>query len=121
MATATPTCKPADHARLRPQRSCSKKISVLAMRLKRLGHDADVGNSRPFHGIHDCCKRAEGHVLICAEENGLMLRVANFLPQLFSNLIDIDWVASQEHALLLVNADHQALFGDFFYGASFGN
>src|SRR6266567_4439954 len=98
MATATPTCKPADHTRLRPQRSCSKKISVLAMRLKRLGHDADVSNSRPFHGIHDRGKRAEGHIFVCPQKNGLMLRVANLLPQLGANLIDIDRIAAQKNA-----------------------
>src|SRR6266567_8691983 len=121
MATATPTCRPADHARLRPQRSCSKKISVLAMGLKGLGHDAHVGNSRPFHSIHDRGKRAKGHIFIRAQENGLMLRVANLLPQLASNLIDVNGVAPQKDALLLVNADDQALFGDFFYSASFRN
>src|SRR6266568_3423001 len=100
MATATPTCSPADHARLRPQRSCSKNISVLAMRLKRLGHDADVGNSRAFHGIHDRSKRAEGHIFVCPKKNGLMLRVANLLPQLGANFIDIDRIAAQKNALL---------------------
>ena len=70
IATVTPTCSAADHARLRPQRSCSKKISALAaMGFERLGHDADVGDAGLLHRIHDRGESAERHILIGAQEN----------------------------------------------------
>src|SRR5438093_12280275 len=40
--TTNPACKPADHARFFPQRSCSKNISPLAIGFQRLRNDADV-------------------------------------------------------------------------------
>src|SRR5216684_6092608 len=121
MATVTPTCSAADHARLCPQRSCSKKISVLAMGLKRPGHDADIGNPRRFHRVHHCGEGAEGHIFIRPQENRLMLWIAHLLPQFTSNFVDVDRIVSQKHSLLFVNADHQPLFGDLFHGSCFGN
>src|SRR6266404_8623595 len=116
MATATPTCSPADHARLRPQRSCSKKISPLAIGLKRLGHDADVSDSRTLHRIHNRCKRAERYVFVRAQEDRLVLRITNFLPQFASYFIDVDRIVAEKYSLLLIDADHQALFGDLLDG-----
>ena len=49
-----------------------------------------------------------------------MLRIANLLPQLGADLVNIDGIVTQEHFLLFVNADHQALFGDLFDCAGFG-
>ena len=83
--------QPSDQARLRPQRSCSKKISALAaMGIKRLRHDADVGDAGLLDRVHDGGKGAEGNIFIGANKNGLMLRIANFLLQLGADLVDVD-------------------------------
>src|SRR6266704_5227235 len=50
-----------------------------------------------------------------------MLRIADFLLQLIRNLIDVDGIVPEKYPLLLVNTDHQALFGDFLHRAGFGN
>src|ERR1700674_2579802 len=122
MEPAIAMCSAADQARLRPQRSCSKKISALAaMTFERLGHDAHVRDSRLLDRIHHCCEGAEGHVLVRTDEDGLVFRIADFLPQLGGNLVDVDGVVPQEHALLLVDADDQAFFGDLLHGARLGN
>src|SRR5436309_12150093 len=42
IASVKATCIPADHARLRPQRSCSKKISPLSIGIQRLRDNAYV-------------------------------------------------------------------------------
>src|SRR5215813_10265455 len=75
MANTKPTCRAADRARLGPQRSCSKKISPLAMRFQRLRHDADVGNTRLLDRVHNRGECAEGDVFVGAEINRLMGRV----------------------------------------------
>src|SRR5258708_2252761 len=111
MASVNPTCNPAEHARLCPQRSCSKNISVLSMGLKRLGHDAHIRNPGRFHRVHHRGEGAKGHVFVSPQKNRLMLRIAHLLPQLLSNLINIDGIVSQKYALLLVNADYHSLFG----------
>src|SRR5258706_15359172 len=116
IATATPTCSPADHARLRPQRSCSKKISPLAIGLKRLGHDAHVSDSRTLHRIHNRCKCAERYVFVRAQEDRLMLRIAHLLPQFASYFIDVDGIVAEKYSLLFIDADHQALFRDLLNG-----
>src|SRR5882724_5752704 len=116
MEPATATCSTSDQVRLRPQRSCSKKISALAaMGVQRLSHDAYVGDARGFHRVHDGGEGAEGHILIGADEDGLVLRVADFLFKLGPDLIDVDRVVAQKHALLLVDADHQTFFSDLLY------
>src|SRR6185312_10000115 len=50
-----------------------------------------------------------------------MLRIADFLPESSADLVNVDRIVSQENFLLFVDADHHSLFGDFFYGAGFGN
>src|SRR3954468_8883508 len=50
-----------------------------------------------------------------------MLRIANLLPQLGPNLVNVDRIISQKYLLLLIDADHHSLFGDFLHGASFRN
>ena len=50
-----------------------------------------------------------------------MLRVANFLLKPGADFIDIDGVVAQKDPLLLVDADHQPLFGDLFYRPRFGH
>src|SRR5215475_720339 len=117
MANTKPTCSAADRARLGPQRSCSKKISPLAMGLERLRHDADVGDTRLLDRIHHGSECPEGDVFVGAEINRLMQRVANFLLQHRSNGIDVDGVVAQEDPLLLVDADDDALFGDLLDGS----
>src|SRR5438094_10574707 len=79
IATATPTCNMAERPSMRPQRSCSKKISVLSMGLNRLRHNADVRDPRRLHCIHDGCERTKRDVFIRQQENGMVLRIANLL------------------------------------------
>ena len=91
------------------------------MTSQRLRHDADVGDAGLLHRIHDGGEGAERNVLIGADENRLMLRIANPAPQLRGNLINVDRIIAQEDALLLVNIDDQALFRDLLDGAGTGN
>src|SRR5215469_7786566 len=121
MASTKPTCRAADRARLGPQRSCSKKISALAMGLERLRHDADVGDTRLLDRVHDRGECAEGDVFVGAEINRLMRRVANLLLQHRSNGVDVDRIVAQENPLLLVDADDQALLGDLLNGSRLGD
>src|SRR5215468_5471521 len=109
MNPATAMCSASDHARFFPQRSCSKKISALAaMGVERLRHDADVANARLFYRVHHRGKGPKRNVLIGADENRLMLGIANLLLQLGRDLINVYRIVSEKHALLFVDADHQA-------------
>src|ERR1700730_4070277 len=113
MEPATAMCKISDQLRLRPQRSCSKKISALAaMRVQRLRDDTHVGDARRFHGVHDGGESAEGDIFVGADEDGLVLRVADFLFKFGPDLVDVDCVVTQKNPLLLVDADYQTFFGD---------
>src|ERR1700674_3383318 len=89
------------------------------MRIERLGDDATVADARLLYCIHHRGEGAERYVLIGADKNGLMLRVPYLLTQLCANLINVNRIVAQINPLLLVDADHQPLFGDFFYAASF--
>src|SRR5207237_3837162 len=121
MEAATATLNPADQARFRPQRSCSKKISAAAMRIERLGDDAYVADARLLYCIHHRGESAERYIFIGADKNGLMLRVPNLLTQLCANMINVNGIVSQINPLLLVDADNQPLICDFFYATSFGD
>src|SRR5438552_18728096 len=122
IAPATATCRPADHARLRPQRSCSKKISALAcIGFERLGDDAHIADARTFDCIHYGCESPKWNVFIGANEDRLMLWITNLLPQTRPNFIDVDRIIAKKNALLFINADHHTFFGDFLYGARLGD
>src|SRR5258708_13356867 len=98
----TARCKPTDHARARPQRSCSKKISAFAAILfQGLGHDADVGNPRLLHCIHYGGKCAEWDVLVRAHKDELVARFANLLPQLDANLVKTYRLLAQDYPFTL--------------------
>src|SRR5437016_8576167 len=123
--TITPvnaTCSPTERARGRPSFPCSKKISAFASILfERLGHDAHIGDAGSLDRVYDGRESSKRNVFVCADEYRLVLRVADFLAQPGLDLVDVDRVVSEEHPLLLVDADHHALFGDLFHGAGFGN
>src|SRR5215470_10755472 len=120
--TARPMCRPAETARGLPSPACSKKISSSAcISIQRLRYDAHGRDARPLDRIHHRGECAEGHILIGADEYRLVLRIADFLAKLRLDLVDVDRVVAQKHALLLVDADHHALFGDLFNGARPGN
>src|ERR1041384_7185966 len=122
IAPATSAWNTNDQVRFLPQRSCSKKISALfAITLQRLGHDADIRDSGTFDRVHDGGKRPEGNILVGAHKDELTRGVANLLPQLVANLVDIDRVVPHKYPLLLVDGDHHALFGDFLDGPGLGN
>src|SRR3984957_5011325 len=106
MTAVTARWKPADQARARPQLSCSKKISAFcAIFFQRLSDDADVGDARLLHRVHDGGESAEGNVFIGADENELIARIANLLPKPGRDLIDIDGVVPHEDALIFVDGD----------------
>ena len=46
--------------------------------------------SRLFHGIHDCGKSAKRDVLIGTNKDELVARIANLLPQLDADFVDVD-------------------------------
>ncbi len=50
-----------------------------------------------------------------------MLRIANFLLQARSDLVDVDGIVAEKNFLRFVDADHEALFGDLFDGAGVGH
>src|SRR6185437_12455190 len=95
MARAMPQCRPTDQLRFRPHRSCSKKISALAMGFQRLGDNADIRDAGLLYGVHDRGKCAEGDVFIRADENGLVSRIANLLPQFVADFVDVDGIVAQ--------------------------
>src|SRR5208337_600594 len=95
MRAVTATWKPADQARARGQLSCSKKISAFcAILFDRLSDDAHVGDAGLFYRVHDRGECAEGNIFIGADENELVVRVANFLAEPGGDLIDVDSVVA---------------------------
>src|SRR5579872_656785 len=50
-----------------------------------------------------------------------MLRIADLLPELGPDLVNVDWIVAQKYLLLLVDADHHSLFGDLFHGSGLRN
>src|ERR1700693_1910845 len=122
MSAVSVMWKPADHARERPQLSCSKNISAFcAILLQRLSDDADVGEARLLHRIHDRRESAEGDVLIGADKDELVAGIANLLPESGRNLVDVDGVVAKKDALILVDGDHDAFFRDFLDRARLGH
>src|SRR5258707_11855217 len=122
MMALTAKWKPADQASARGQLSCSKKISAFcAILIQRLSDDAHIGNARLLHRVHDSGERAERNVLVGANEDELIARIAHPLPDAGGNLVDIDGVVAEENPLIFVNGDDDPLFSDFFHGSSLGN
>src|ERR1700688_1968389 len=114
--------KPADQASARGQLSCSKKISAFrAILFQRLSDDAHICDARLLHRVHDGGERAKGHVLIGADEDELIARIAHPLPYAGRDLVDINSVVAQENSLIFVDRDYDPLFRDFFDGAGLGN
>src|ERR1700745_322577 len=100
MDAVTRRCSRADQAKGPPQFPPSRNMSAFAaMSIKRLGHDADVGDAGLLHRIHDRSESAERNVLVGAHVNWLVLGIANFLAQLGADLIDVHGIISQEHLL----------------------
>src|SRR6516164_3253125 len=122
MIPARARCSPTDIARGRPRLPCSRKMSVsAAILVERLGHDAHVGNASALDCVHDGGEGAERDLLIGANEDRLVLGIPYSLAQAGFDVVDVDGIVAEKHALLLVDADHQTLFGDFLHGARFGD
>src|SRR5262249_2190986 len=114
-------CATADHSSEPRQFSRSRKmLAVAAIFLQWLGDDADVSDACLLHRIHERGKSAEGNIFVSTQINGLTLGVANLRPQARGNLVDVDGIVAQINSLLPVNAQHQPLFGDFFYRPRLG-
>src|SRR5271166_6310492 len=95
--------------------SCGKMSASAAILLQRLSDDTHVGDSGLLDGVHDGGESAEGNVLVGTHEDGLAFGIANPLPQLRTNLIDVDGIVAQKYLLLAVDGDHQTLLGDLFH------
>src|SRR5580658_1038968 len=112
--------KPADQARARPQLLCSKNISACcAILFQRLSDDADVGDARLLYRIHDGGEGTEGHVRIGAEKDELVAGIADLLPELGGNLVDVDGIVAEENALVLIDRDNHPFLSNFLDGAGF--
>src|SRR5271157_3809838 len=94
---------------------------MAAMGIHRLRNDAHVADARLLDGVHHGGEGAKWNIFVGAQEDRLVLRVANFLLQARSNLVDVDGIVAQKNSLRLVDADHEALFGDLFDGAGVGH
>src|SRR5580704_10901643 len=118
MEPATAMCSIADKPRLWPQRSCSKKMSVLAsMGIQRLGHNTHVCDPGLLDGVHHRGEGTEGNIFVGADKNRLVLRITTLLSNLCRNVINVDGIVPEKYALLFVDGDHQSLFSDFLDGA----
>src|ERR1700677_59665 len=92
-----------------------------AMRIHRLSNNAYIADARLFDRIHHSGEGAKGHIFIGAQINRLVLRIANSLLQRRSDLVDVDGIVAEKNFLGFVDADHQALFRNFFHGPGVRN
>src|SRR4029077_14473980 len=99
----------------------SISVSVMAaVRIHRLSNYAHVADARLFDGVHHGGKGAKRDIFIGAQIDRLVLRIANLLFQARSNLVDVDGIVAKKNSLRFVDADHEALFGNFFDSAGVG-
>jgi hypothetical protein len=85
-----------------------------------LGDDADVGDAGLAERVDYGGESAEGNGFIGAEEDGVigMLELRfNFVGE----LMNVHGIVAEVDALGFVDGDDETLFGDFFYGVSFGD
>src|SRR4029077_10534416 len=102
--------------------SISLSVSVTAaMGIHRLRNDTHIADARLFDGVHHGGERAKRDIFIGAQIDRLVLRIANLLLQARSDLVDVDGIVAKKNFLRFINADHEALFGDLFDGASVGD
>src|SRR6266404_6484752 len=100
----------------------SISVSVTAaVGIHRLRNYAHVADARLFDGVHHGGEGAKRDIFIGAQIDRLVLRIANLLPQACSDLVDVDGIVAEKNFLRFIDADHEALFGDLFDGASVGN
>jgi hypothetical protein len=97
-------------------------MSVLAaVTVHRLRNDAHVADACLLDGVHYGGEGAKRDIFVGAQKNRLVLRVANLLLQARSDLVDVDGIVAEKNSLRFVDADHEALFGDFFHCAGVGH
>src|SRR5438067_405492 len=94
-------------------------VTAIAL-VVRLGDDAHLRDVGLLHRIHNRGKGAEWDILISAQVDGLVLRITNPCPQDAGNIVDVDGLITQVHALALINRDHHALLADFLHRLCFG-
>jgi hypothetical protein len=82
-----------------------------------LGNNAHIADARLLDGVHHGSESSKGNILIGAQIDRLVLRIANLLLQAHSDLVDVDGVVAEKYSLRLINADHQPLFGNLLDGA----
>src|ERR1700692_55718 len=100
----------------------SISVSVMAaLGIHRLRNYAHVADARLFDGVHHGGEGAKRDIFIGAQIDRLVLRIANLLFQARSNLVDVDGIVAEKNFLRFVDADHEALFGNFFGRASVGD
>src|SRR5277367_5179983 len=86
--------------------------------IEGLGNDAHVADTGLLDGVHHGGEGAKGNIFVGTQIDGLMLRIANPLLQSRSDAIDVDGIVAEENFLRFIDTDDEALFGDFFNGAS---
>ena len=94
--------------------------SLLCRGVERLGHDADVGDASLFDGVHDGSESTEGDTFVGAQVDALVRGVGIRLAQACGDVCEVDGLVAEEDALVLVNGDDLAAFGDFLDAACFG-
>src|ERR1700688_585558 len=90
---------------------------MAAMTIHWLRYDAHVSDAGLLDGIHYGGEGAEGNVLIGAQINCLVLRIANLLLNGWGDLIDVDGIVAQKNFLRFVDADYETFFRNFLHGA----
>src|ERR1700692_460415 len=87
-------------------------LVMAAMTIHWLRNDAHVGDARLLDGVHYGREGAKGNILIGAQINCLVLRIANLLLNDSSDLVDIDGVVTQKNFLRFVDANYETFFGN---------
>src|ERR1017187_9863170 len=101
--------------------SCMSILAMAAVGIHRLRNDADVADACLLNGVHHGGEGAKRNIFVGAQEDRLVLRVANPLLQARSDLVDVDRIVAEKNSLRFVDADYQSLFGDLFDGAGVGH
>src|ERR1700726_129600 len=100
----------------------SISVSVTAaMGVHRLRDYADIADARMLDGVHHGGEGSKRDIFVGAQINRLVLRIANFLSQARSDLVDVDGIVAEKKFLRFVDADHEALFGNLFDRAGVGD
>ena len=74
---------------------------MAGMGIHRLRNDADVADARLLDGVHHGGEGAKGDIFVGAQEDRLVLRVANPLLQARSDLVDVDGIVAEKDSFAI--------------------